>query len=185
MCVGGSITLNNITQGGNWSSGNNEIATVIPGGIVTGVSGGQVTIYYSVTDANNCTRTVSYNVTVNPLPNITINPSGPTTFCSGGSVTLTASGANTYAWSPSDGLSITTGSTVIATPETTTTYTVTGTNSFGCIESTDITITVNPSPRGIMHSYPAVCSGDNSGSIHLEVINRNMSGLQDPAIITC
>jgi len=40
-----------------------------------------------------------------------------------------------YSWSPAEGLSITTGNRVIATPQTTTTYIVTATNTDGCSNS--------------------------------------------------
>ncbi len=50
--------------------------------------------------------------------------------CSCQSSILTASGASAYTWSPSAGLSTTTGSSVIANPTVTTTYTV---SSPGCI----------------------------------------------------
>ncbi|HLP75174.1 MAG TPA: HYR domain-containing protein, partial [Bacteroidales bacterium] len=94
---------------------------------------------------------------------------GPTTFCRGSSVTLTASGANTYTWSPGDGLSITTGPTVIATPEVTTSYVVTGTGANGCTGNAQVTVTVNQRPEGIMSSDPAVCSGSNSGTVNLTI----------------
>ncbi len=84
------------------------------------------------------TRTVGVTVS-NAPPIITVNASS-TNICPGGSVTLTATGANTYTWSPSTGLNMTTGNTVIATPVVTTTYTVTG-NTI-CNAGTQ-TITIN------------------------------------------
>ncbi|MCX7769267.1 MAG: PKD domain-containing protein, partial [Flavobacteriales bacterium] len=79
-----------------------------------------------------------------------VDVSAPTTtICNGSSVTLTATGGNgNYQWSPSTGLSATTGSSVVASPSQTTTYTVTSAslNPF-CPSSEDqITITVNPVP---------------------------------------
>jgi hypothetical protein len=62
----------------------------------------------------------------------------------------TASGSNTgsgvnYSWTPSSGLSQTTGSSVQASPTTTTTYTVTGTtvSSPGCSNTSQIVVTVD------------------------------------------
>jgi len=77
--------------------------------------------------------------------------------CSG---SITVCGASTYAWAPPEGLDITTGDHVVATPGTITTYTVTGTAQ-GC--SSKKTITVIPSPTiGITPSAPAVCNGGSA-----------------------
>lgn len=49
VAVGETMTLSNKTDGGTWSSSDDTIATVSNVGIVTGVSGGSVTITYSYT----------------------------------------------------------------------------------------------------------------------------------------
>ncbi len=77
--------------------------------------------------------------------------------CEGESVDLTASGASAYTWSPSEGLSSTSGSTVTATPEITTTYTVVDANDVGCSTVGSITVVVNPIPVADAGSYAAVC----------------------------
>lgn len=168
VCAGSIITLINSTPGGVWSSSNTEIAAISSTGVLSGISGGTVTIFYAVTNGNGCTRTVNRTVTVSSTI-VTIAPTGPITLCRGESVTLTASGASTYNWSPVDGLSITSGATVIATPEVTATYLVTGTSATGCISSAQVTVAVNQRPEGIMSSDPAVCSGSNSGTVNLTI----------------
>ena len=83
--------------------------------------------------------------------------------CIGNSTTL--SGATTvgdptltYAWSPSTGLSATTGVTVTATPTVTTTYTLTVTDGNGFTGSTSTTVSVNANPTTITGN-PVVCVG--------------------------
>ncbi len=68
------------------------------------------------------------------------NPS----ICAGATVAIGVSPffPYTYSWSPSTGLSSTTGKTVNASPLTTTTYTVTATNANGCKSSADIKVDV-------------------------------------------
>ncbi len=84
------------------------------------------------------------------------------TICEGASATLAGNGANTYSWSPSAGLSATSGSTVAASPTTTTTYTVIGKgNCFNT--STLITVNVKPKPAFIAPTSPqtVICIPDS------------------------
>ncbi|MFY7730424.1 MAG: fibronectin type III domain-containing protein, partial [Flavobacterium sp.] len=82
-------------------------------------------------------------------------------YCTPGTgVTLTATGGSTYVWSPAAGLSATTGASVIATPSATTTYTVTGTDANGCVNTATVTVTVNATPSVTASASAAgVCSG--------------------------
>ncbi|MFO0436495.1 MAG: SBBP repeat-containing protein [Sphingobacteriaceae bacterium] len=84
------------------------------------------------------------------------------TICSGASTVLTGLGANTYSWSPSQGLSSTTGSNVLASPTVNTTYTVVG--NTGCIRTTTlINITVLPKPNLTTQALPInlICDPDS------------------------
>lgn len=79
---------------------------------------------------------------VNNPPTISVNSP---TICSGNTATLTASGADTYTWSPTNGLSASTGSSVSANPTITTTYIVTGTvTATGCTNTANAVVTVTP-----------------------------------------
>ncbi len=97
-------------------------------------------------------------------PPISVSPSNALICNPGGSaVNLIAIGATTYSWSPSTGLSATTGSSVTANPPTTTTYTVTGTDEFGCPGTTTVTVRVGNKPVLSPVASPAtVCSGGNA-----------------------
>jgi hypothetical protein len=92
--------------------------------------------------AKTITRTLI--VTINPNPVISANI--PPSICSGENTILTVSGATTYVWSPSTGLSATTGDTVIANLTSPITYTIIGTSSFGCSDTIQATVTIIPSP---------------------------------------
>ncbi|RAR69275.1 beta strand repeat-containing protein, partial [Flavobacterium aciduliphilum] len=100
---------------------------------------------YTATAANgSCSSTATVTVTPNPLPTITADSAA--TICTGGSgATLTAAGGTSYTWSPSTGLNGTTGSSVIANPSDTTTYTITGTDANGCVNTATSTVSVNNS----------------------------------------
>ncbi|MGK4568079.1 LamG-like jellyroll fold domain-containing protein [Flavobacterium sp. 3HN19-14] len=96
------------------------------------------------TDANGCSNTNTIAITVKDVPVITANTTSGT-ICSGGSATLTADGGDDYTWSPSIGLSATTGNSVTASPTVTTTYTVTGTHN-GCSSTAEVTVNVTVVP---------------------------------------
>lgn len=104
--------------------------------------------YYAeaVNQTTNCVSSIRTPVTLteNPLPNV--NAGLNATLCEGESTNLSATGASSYTWSPATGLSATTGSTVTATPSSTITYTVTGTDGNNCVNTDDVTVTVNPRP---------------------------------------
>ena len=114
----------------------------------------------TVTDATGCnTSTASVTVTSSAASTVSVSPT-TSTICSGNSVTLSASGVVSYSWSPAAGLSATTGATVIATPATTTTYIVTGTDATGCTSTASALITVNPGLTvSITASANPICAG--------------------------
>ena len=120
----------------------------------------------TVTDANGCTDTESQLVKVNQLPNIAANYA---TICQGQSATLTASGGVNYTWSPSTGLSSTSGSTITASPSINTLYTVTGTGINGCTNTAITAVVVNSLPAATITPATATtfCQG---GSV---VLNAN------------
>ena len=105
---------------------------------------------YSVRFKAVSTLSSAKNVTATVLspPALTVTPATAATWCenSGGSVVLTATGGfDTYSWSPSTGLDNTNGQVVLANPNVTTTYTVTGhVNSTNCNSVTTQTVTVTP-----------------------------------------
>ncbi len=109
----------------------------------------QITRTYSVTGTNSygCSASTSRSIYVNP--EVIVSIAGASEICSESSTTLTASGQGVQyvSWSPSTGLSSTSGSTVTAAPSSTTTYTVTGSNQGGCSGSTQYTLTVKPKPN--------------------------------------
>lgn len=128
-----------------------------------------VTTYYVVgvlcSVSGQATQTLEFAVTVLPNPTVSVTPSSATYCLPGGpAVVLTGNGAATYNWSPSTGLSATTGTTVNASPSATTTYTVVGTAANGCTASGTSAVTVSETPgvSSVTATPPSVCSGGNS-----------------------
>jgi len=112
------------------------------------------------TDTNGCINKDTVVVKVNPLPTVTAGPDKAA--CIGSSASLAVSGASTYNWSPATGLSCTTCASPTASPIATTTYTVTGTDTNGCVNSDTIIVTINPAPIVNAGADQAICKGSTS-----------------------
>ncbi|HNK68778.1 MAG TPA: hypothetical protein PKH36_08660, partial [Flavobacteriales bacterium] len=98
---------------------------------------------------------------VSPITVTIAGQGGP--YCGTASDTLVASGADAYAWEPTLSVDPDTGPEVVATPGSTTTYTVTGSTG-PCTATATFTVTVNqpPDQPAIDPSGPAqLCAGDD------------------------
>ncbi len=145
VCSGAYVVLNGSgAQTYAWSNGIQNAVPFVPGN----------TQVYTVTgtDANGCTDTDQILVTVNSYPQVSAGQNQ--TVCAGDSVTLTASGAPSYTWSNGlvNGFSF--------VPASTTTYSVIG-NSNGCLDTAQVTITVNPLPTVSAGQAQTVCAGSS------------------------
>lgn len=114
--------------------------------------------YVTGTDALGCSKRDSVTVTLSGSITVTVNPPSPV-ICLGTSIQLTASGASTYAWAPATGLSCTNCPNPVASPTTTTTYTVIGTGGT-CADTTSVTVVVFPTPTADAGPDRTICSGD-------------------------
>jgi len=112
------------------------------------------TTTYTVTgtDANGCVNTDQVTVTVNPLP--VVGAGNDVVICLNGPVTLTGSGATSYVWNNgvTDGTAF--------NPTATATYTVTGTDVNGCVNTDQVDVTVNPLPPVSAGNDVVICLND-------------------------
>lgn len=134
--------------------------TIIPTGATTYTySGGSSVVnppsnsYYTVIGTNSlgCVNTpvAGVTITVNPKPAIAVNSGS---ICEGKSFTMTPSGAISYSYSS--------GSAIVS-PTINTTYTVTGSNSYGCVSNGAVsTVTVKPMPLISINSG-SICEGSS------------------------
>lgn len=155
FCASGSpYQMTAVNLGGTWTG-----TGISPTGIFNPATAGPGThnITYAI-GAAPCNS--SYTTAVLVYSNGTLNVTPNQTVCAGGSTTLTASGADTYSWSPSTGLSSTTGAMVTASPPSTTTYTVTGTSN-GCTATGTVTVTIGPSPAVTASNNGPLCLGED------------------------
>ncbi|MCW3071840.1 MAG: hypothetical protein JWO44_1730 [Bacteroidetes bacterium] len=152
FCIGGSVTLTSSPSDQyQWSTA----AADTLASITVSTSG---TYTVMITDTNGCSASSSQSVTVMPLPAIDAGMNDST--CLSTNVNLSASGGTTYVWHPGASLSDSTIVNPIAGPVVSTTYTVIGTSSTGCISSDTVRITVlgNPALPSITKSHDTLSS---------------------------
>ncbi|HXH19099.1 MAG TPA: T9SS type A sorting domain-containing protein [Chitinophagales bacterium] len=115
-------------------------------------------IYHDTfTSAFGCDSIVTTVLTVNPNPVAAISP-GTVSICLGSGVVLAASGGTSYSWSTG---AIT--ASIPVMPITTTVYSVTATNEYGCKASASRMVTVNPlPPASISPASTSICSGQST-----------------------
>lgn len=117
-----------------WSTSpvqNTVTATGLPPGTYTA----------TVNDAAGCTNTVAATVSQPTAALTTTIAASAATLCAGKSSTLTAGGASTYTWSTTGS-----GASIVVTPTSSATYSVSGTTAAGCPITGSISLTVNAVP---------------------------------------
>lgn len=167
-CAGLPVTLSATGNGFlTWNNGVTNNLAFVPS------TSGTYTV--TAVGANNCANTDQMNVTVLALPDV--NAGADQTVCSGSNVTLTGSGANSYAWN--NGVV----NAIAFAPNTTQTYTVTGTAINGCQSSDNVVVTVNATPVALVSIIDDVTLAAAPAGMNYQWINCG-SGTDIPAATT-
>ncbi|MBX2901870.1 MAG: Ig-like domain-containing protein, partial [Cyclobacteriaceae bacterium] len=143
VCQGNTITLNNTTGGGSWSSSNPAILTVSGTGTATGIAPGVAAVSYTLN--TGCAQTMTINIDGLPLP-----IEGPNTVCVGGSAMQSTLSSGGFWSSASPNASVSFLGEVSG--HAAGTVVITYMYGSGCARMK--TMTVNP--------LPAVSAGDNA-----------------------
>ncbi|MBA2611732.1 MAG: T9SS type A sorting domain-containing protein [Bacteroidetes bacterium] len=154
--IGASFTWTRPTVAGISNAAITSAQSSNPNEILINTTATPINVIYNyTTTANGCNGVQQVTVTVNPNPLVTVN-SATNTICNGDSALITASGAASYVWSNSAATASTT-----VNPNTTTIYTVTGTNIFNCTNIQQFTVNVNPLPILSISGQSIICVGDS------------------------
>lgn len=140
FCQGNSVVLSaNPTGTYQWSNGATTSSVTIAN---------TQTLTVTVSASGCISTSTPTSVTVNPLPSAVITPLTATTVCEGQQVLLAASAGSSWAWSNG----MTSQSALLNTSGS---YTVTVTNSFGCsATSTPVQVSVVPNPVATISASP-------------------------------
>ena len=154
LCNGGTLQLSTSAQGTYSWTGPNGFTSNLQNPSIPNVTSVNAGTYTVTVNLGGCTGTASTTVVVNPSPTVSVSN---TTVCAGQPGTITASVTpmmnGTFTWSNGS-----TGSTLTASPNATTLYTVTFNPSGGCPGTATGVITVNPTPV-ITTSSTTICPG--------------------------
>ncbi len=148
ICEGESTTLTAMGTGPfNWSTGETTASiTVNPTSTST----------YTVSSGTGpCLVTDDVVVSVNQAASV--NAGADMTICEGGTITLTATGEGNFLWSTGE-----TTATITVSPNSTTTYTVTASNSCTGGVSDEVLVTVIPNANVNAGADVAICFGEST-----------------------
>ena len=161
VCSGNSTTLN-ASGGGtySWTPASGLSCT----NCQSPVASPTVTTTYTLAVTNGSCPTVTTAITITVTPaTVAAVSSTQTSICNGQTVALLASGGGTYSWNPISNLSCSNCSNPIASPTTSTVYTVTVTNGTCPPATATVSITVNncvPPVASFVASQNVFCTGD-------------------------
>jgi gliding motility-associated-like protein len=130
-----------------------------------------------------CLDTVSGVITINEKPEAFADPD--TLICHLDTIQLTGSGLGNYQWSPAYALSSDTLQSPLASPEVTTSYTLTVTNQWGCEDTAVVLIDVYDNLEAVAGPDTVICPGglvqlNGSGAVYFNWTPS--AGLSDPNI---
>jgi len=118
-----------------------------------------------MSDSTGCPGSTALPAAINIYPNpvITFAPAEPLV-CRGSSLPIQAGGGTLYSWSPARGLSNDAVASPVASPDSTTLYTVHVTDDIGCENTRPVTVTVVQKEKIRVNADTSVCAG---GSLQL------------------
>lgn len=196
ICAGNStqIEVSPVGVGGFtflWNNATSLSSATVYNPIATPVN--TTTFTVTVTDMRGCKKTGSVAVTVNPIPVITLNPS--IDLCEGSAtqlnVQVSPAGTYNYSWNNGATLSSTSVANPVASPSTSTTYTVIATNSITtCSKTAQTVVNVLPNPipviTGLNTNYclnatPVLLTGNPAGGSF--TINGQPAVSMDPTLL--
>lgn len=156
-----SVVATNLISNYDWDFGDGTTGTGIsPTHTYSG--SGTFTVTLTIT-SEGCMQSSTGQVTISPSPDASVGTD--LSICDGASTQLSPTNLTpgaSYLWTPALGLDNPAVATPNASPNTTSTYTLTVTDAGGCISTDDLTLTVNPLPVADAGADQAICDGNTT-----------------------
>ncbi|MFT4535092.1 MAG: hypothetical protein ACI9P5_002457, partial [Saprospiraceae bacterium] len=172
VCEGETTTISTDGSGGFWTSSDNNIAVVSSAGLVSGISAGDVTFYYTTGD--NCASANTGTITVTPEVSVAIDFNGSECLTEDSQLSAIVTGGTNgfaFAWTGPGGF---TGNTQTIDISLDGNYYVTVTDSKGCTD--DATAFVYESYEPFIFALnTTVCEGE---SVTLSISGASATGYQ-------
>lgn len=165
-----STAINSTITNWNWNFGDGNTSTIQNPSHTYNLAGNYLVTLIVTNNLNNSDTFFTNVLAVNSSPSVSANAS-PNIMCINNPTILTGSGASTYSWTGGiiDGVPF--------SPNTTSTYTVTGTDAYGCTATSAVIVTVNPLPNVIANAAPqTICSGNPTALSGSGASTYNWSG---------
>lgn len=183
-CAGDTILLT-ASNGGTtyeWSG----VGVLDKADATTRVIASTTATYRVVTFAGNCRDSSTWDVVVVPRPTLVGPPD--TTICKGQALQLDVSTqADSVVWQPAVGLNVTVGKSVIATPDSSTTYIISAFANGLCEVLDTVRVTVKESETVSAGPDKNICAGQgvmlNATTSASKITWFPVTGLSDPTII--
>lgn len=160
LCSGETLSLTtNSANSYSWS-GPASFTSSIQNPIINNVSNlNSGTYTLQTTNSLGCSNTQTANISVNGIPTISI--SGATTVCEGASINLLGNGGLSYTWTSPSGSTTVNNTLTINNAQVSNagTYTISGNSVFGCVGSTNFSVTVS------------VCTNINNETLNSSLFN--------------
>lgn len=137
-----------------WTAFDPAVLIDVPSSTTANISNisSAVSMMWSVTNGV-CYDSDVVNITLNPLPNVSAGPS--VAICDEEEITLAGSGATQLFWDNS------VKDNVAFVPTETKTYTLTGTDDAGCVNTSTTVVTVKPNPVVVGGIDQGICIGES------------------------
>jgi PKD repeat protein len=157
LCTGTNVTIN--ASGGSsysWTPAQGLSSTTSANPVVTTTT---TTTYTLLVSNGACSDADVVTINVKPLP--IIDAGSSQSICSGASATLTAVGGSSFTWTPSGSLNFPNSISPIASPVSTTIYTLTASDGT-CTAKDIVTVSVTPLPLANAGTDATVCVGTSA-----------------------